>query len=637
MDEEEADLQIAELLDSREKKTLELYDSPYDIILYLQRAFIYQELGYPDLAAGDAYRALLLTDEVLDESFEYHDVALEALRPYASDSLSDILSSHNEPMTTLIKLEQLVKKLDLSEVVDEDLPLYRLSKAASIRCYQILSLSLLLCGCLKSSLEFSSRGLAIAGEDEQLQQAQEYVRTLARRRMKLADGEEVDINDLPNQGLVRREIYPWNDHEPDRYSDETLDFLNSELSQVAPKCEAKVTELPTLLEDASNMDSYENIPTNKQLGLFAKEDIAPGEIVLDEVSMLTANNRLKESLCDACSSPLPPLNAISPGVPCNMCDDTMFCSQACHDAAQEFYHPAICEKDIDTIAKDPSPAETPNALYLLLLARALAMSSTQEFHPLDLKEVKYIWGDFLPSSSNAVNVLPTAGPPPVWTLPFSFEHNISAPLHILEKMDIDIFATLEQHDLWVFNSLYAKFRGTASARVGVVDDQGRVGRGPEVAAVHPLWCLANHDCDPNVSWEWGGRMKLWAREWRIGSDQDIGHVHDIHATNNLTELADALSPNDTSGIKTPTNGSKTPTMMSMNGTMTMNNRRRGGIKAGEEILNHYCDIDLPVRQRREWAAGSLGGWCMCARCRREAATENEKEIRSEGRLVNGGS
>jgi len=46
--------------------------------------------------------------------------------------------------------------------------------------------------------------------------------------------------------------------------------------------------------------------------------------------------------------------------------------------------------------------------------------------------------------------------------------------------------------------------------------------------------------------------------------------------------------------------------------------RKGGIKKGEEILNHYCDIDLPVMERREWAAGSLGGWCMCARCRSEA-------------------
>ncbi len=37
----------------------------------------YKSLGYPDLAAGDAYKALLLVDEVIEEG-EYHEEALEA-------------------------------------------------------------------------------------------------------------------------------------------------------------------------------------------------------------------------------------------------------------------------------------------------------------------------------------------------------------------------------------------------------------------------------------------------------------------------------------------------------------------------------------------------------------------------------
>jgi hypothetical protein len=331
-----------------------------------------------------------------------------------------------------------------------------------------------------------------------------------------------------------------------------------------------------LLESASNTDDYGIIPTNKQLGLFAKADIQPGETVHFEFSLLAANNRLKESLCDACSSELPPLGETTDVVGCPECDDIMFCNEDCFRRAQEAYHPAVCDKDIDTIAKDPNPKEKPFALYLLLLSRSLAMAATQEVHPLELTEVKYIWGDFLPSSANAVSLSPNAPPPPIWTLPFSFQYNISGPLHVLEKMDIDIFASLAEYDLWIFNTLYSKFRGTASARVNKRNGH------PEVAAVHPLWCLANHDCNPNVQWEWGGRMKLWCREKRIG------------------------------GVP-------------------------GGIKAGEEILNHYCDIDLKVQDRREWAQGSLGGWCMCERCRTEAAEEKAQTTNgtSEETLVNG--
>ncbi|TVY87225.1 hypothetical protein LAWI1_G007184 [Lachnellula willkommii] len=537
---------------------------PYDLIAYLERAAVHSELGYPDLAAGDAYRALLLCDECSDAGFEYHELALDALRERCAGGMPAVLRGRwrgNEELGrgTANANGDGIANASEDEDEDEDEETRRLKKIAriaSIRCFRTLAISLLLCGCLKSSYDFCIRGLGAAPGDEDLLQAKEYIQLMARRRLRLSPDEEVDISELPDQGLVRREIYPWNTHEPDRFSQETLDFLNKELESVAPKCEVKVTELPTLLEGIGELES-----TNKQLGLFAKKDIEPGEELLDEISLLAANNLLKDSLCDACSSVLPPLTADSKVVGCPDCDDIMFCDTTCLERAQDSYHPAICNTDIDTIAKDPDPKEKPFALYLVLIGRALAMAATQQVHPLDLKEVKYIWGDFLPSASNTIPLSPNAGPPPTWTLPFSFSSNISGPLHVLEKMDIDIFASLDTYDLWVFNTLYAKFRGTASARVNP-----RTGH-PEVAAVHPLWCLANHDCDPNVRWEWGARMRFWCREKRIRGES-------------------------------------------------------GGIRKGEEVLNHYCDIELPVKERREWAMGSLGGRCMCGRCRREAGELN---------------
>lgn len=540
------------LLDRRANLTTELAENPYDLFVYIKRALVHGDLGYPDLAVGDAYRALLLTDEANEDGQEYYDQATEALQKYLEQPgrLRDIFTTNKE------ERRQEMEILFSEGHMDQE----NLLRIARIKCFRILSISLLLCGCLKTAWDFSVQGIAIAPEDQELIQAQEYISGLADRKLRRSD---VAPAEFPDQGLVRREIYPWNTHEPDRYSNETLEFLNRELAQVAPKCEAKVTELPTLQDGVPQPDANGNIPTNKQLGLFAKEDIAPGETVLEEVSVLCANNRFHNPLCDCCSSELPTLDERKKGtgapVECQDCY-VPFCSQECHDLAQETYHPAVCEKEVDSIAKQVDRAEIPDMLYFLLLARAIAMAATQEVHPLDLKEVKYIWGDFLPTKSNAVHFSPKAGPPPIWTLPFSFKANILNPLHVLEKMDIDIFADGEKWDLWTCNTLYAKFRGTASSRIG------RDGK-PEVAAVHPLWCLANHDCDPNVQWEWGGRMRLWARKTR----------------------------------------------------MTKN--KAPGIKAGEEILNHYTDIELPVQERREWAAGSLGGYCMCERCRTESAAD----------------
>ncbi|KUI64759.1 hypothetical protein VM1G_00737 [Cytospora mali] len=552
---EETDADYQDLLDRREQLTDWLAESPYDLIRHLQRAVVYSNLGYPDLAAGDAYRALLLTDEVRNEGFEFHEQAVASLQSYSSspDALPEVLrhgALGQEGSAHIVN--------GCGPQGPE--PHHELAAVAAVRCYQIISLSLLLCGCLKSAYTFCERGIAASPSNQELLNTRDHILTMGRRRLQTYN---VDVNRLPEWGVVRREVYPWNNYEPDRFSEKSLSFLNQELSTMAPKCAVQASELPVLLDAASDTDGYAIIPTCKQLGLFAKEDIGPGETVLNEYSLLTANNRLKDQVCDACGTDLPPLSAEGGPVNCAECYDTVFCDEFCHDRAQEAYHPAVCDQDVDSIAKDPDAREADESLYLLLLARLLAMSVHQGTHPLQLKEIRYIWGDFLSPRTNAIPLSPNAGPPPDWTLPFSFRFNVEAPLHILEKMDVDIYQTLASHDLWVFNTCYAKFRGTASARKSTRD--GR----PEVAAVHPFWCLANHDCNPNVTWEWGGRMRLWARDERVVGGE------------------------------------------------------AGGITAGEEILNHYCDISLPVQARREWASGALGGWCMCKRCRDEAAAAQQ--------------
>lgn len=517
----------AGLLARRQALTAALLELPYDLVLYLERATVHMDLDYPDLAAGDAYRALLLSDDVRDDSAEFHEQAVAAF----SDS-----------------------KLRLGgEGGVEDC-----ARAASLRCFQTLASSLCLVGCLKSAYGFCESGLELDPENAELREIKGRILGNGRERLK---SDDVSPDDLPDWGLARREVYPWNTHEPERYSEEALGVLNSELRNKAPKCVVKATELPLLGDGADAANGSTGEKTCVQFGLFAREDIAPGEAVLKEYSLLTANNRFKDQLCDACGEELPQLgDAEGASVSCPECYDTVFCSQLCFDEAQAKYHPVLCEKDVDSIGKDPKHREADERLHMLLLARVLAMAAHQGVHPLDVMEVKYIWGDFAPVAAPRPEAERWASPPPGWTLPFSFEYNVKMPLHFLEKMDVDMYETLASHDLWVVNSVYAKTRGTASARKNPRD--GR----PEVAAVHPFWCLANHDCDPNVTWEWSGRMTLWAREERVGGG-------------------------------------------------------KGGIRAGEEILNHYCDVGLPVWERREWAEGSLGGWCMCRRCREEAERE----------------
>jgi len=58
----------------------QLDKDPYDVASYQNAAALYNALGYPDLAAGAAYKALLLLDAVEDESDERHEDAVNAFR-----------------------------------------------------------------------------------------------------------------------------------------------------------------------------------------------------------------------------------------------------------------------------------------------------------------------------------------------------------------------------------------------------------------------------------------------------------------------------------------------------------------------------------------------------------------------------
>ncbi|CAK7263840.1 hypothetical protein SEPCBS119000_000704 [Sporothrix epigloea] len=641
---------MAALLEQREQLTEMLQEKPYDFVLYLRRAVVYTDMAYPDLAIGDAYRALLLSHELGYKYVDYYERVYETIRVYSLmadfDGVPEVLRNVVQEQT----LAALDSELDLGDkpqpkkrrqpgddfssddgfnsdidaaLVAEDcglkLPVMSTFSAvlrrpwqgddlhfplckkwafiAKIRSYQIMSLNLLLCGCLGSARSQSESGLKDDPDNRELLQIKELIDTAGRQRLrqKCGNGSVYNPASLPDRGFVRREVYPWNTYEPDRCSPASLAALNLQLSIVAPKCEVRVLRLPVLATQEPTEDVV--VPATRwQLGVFAKEPIAAGKLVLREFSILTASSRYEAAICHACKSDISGTNdatgvnnsSVESRISCRYCS-AVYCSEECHRRALDTYHDYVCEEDgFDYLAKDPwRPRDAADdELYLLLLSRVLAMSYHQGRHMLELKEVKYLWGDFVPVAINAQEAISSndlspyspevvamaaagANPPAAWSLPFSFADSIVAPLNFMESMKIDMYKFLVKKDVWVLNTVFAKLRGTASAR------QSRQDGPPDVAAVHPLWSLVNHDCDPNVTWEWGARMVLRAREDRV-----------------------QLAEDKAAGVIRP-----------------------GGIAAGEEILSHYCDLALPVQLRREWARGSLGGTCMCLRCQNEAAVE----------------
>ncbi|KAL3461056.1 putative MYND domain protein [Aspergillus heterothallicus] len=593
---------MQEELAQRESVTSRLQEDPHNPHLHLDRGLVHERLRFPDLASADAYRALSLLDSVVDpDGCEFY-ARRKVETPSAEEAKNEGKAEKNEDSD------------DEEEEDEDDDEGYEAITEAEYNTlvgpvYALLVRSLVRCGCLRDGYEFALRGLTVLDE---LSTSTENKESLVSVRTELEDqialikqyhytakgldpdkqSGEISPSTLKAQGSARRILYPWNTHEPDRKSPETLALLNERLKTVAPKCEVRAVALPVL--HPSSAPAGEASPEEEisiQLGLFAKEDLAPGETILHESSLLTATNRLHDDLCDACNGPLPDLSAPNPAVACAECSDIIFCSESCHDRAQEIYHGAVCGlmENLEAIGKDiPDPKDKADYLYLLLLGRALAMATTQDVHPLELPEIKYIWGDFVPESPEEISQ---------GSLPFSFQLNILQPMRFVEEMELDPYVVLPRYDTWVFNTLYAKFRGTASGRLSTWDG------GPELCAVHPLWCLANHSCDPNVRWEWGGEICFVVR----GAEERVkwGRARRVKAEEGK-------------------DGSKGANKVESEERAEKG--RGDGIKKDEEILNHYCDVGLGVKERREWAAGALGGACLCRRCVWEAGEVEEEDL-----------
>lgn len=108
---------------------------PYSILSRLSVALAYKHLGYPDLAIGDAYKALLLVDEVSEEG-EFHDEALSAAE-------EDVALFQSSALAKTARLEFPSLKLDdipAGDEEDEDEAVSYAKKSWSKIAYEFLPL-----------------------------------------------------------------------------------------------------------------------------------------------------------------------------------------------------------------------------------------------------------------------------------------------------------------------------------------------------------------------------------------------------------------------------------------------------------------------------------------------------------------
>jgi hypothetical protein len=119
--------------------------------------------------------------------------------------------------------------------------------------YDILVDKLTSCDNLKSAAGFLlKRWPARHRENEESKARYETLEKQLNQRLAVHfnsasfDWKELTVEDYPDRSLVRRELYAWNIHEPDRCSEASVQYLNDAMARFAPKLEVRVTELQDL-------------------------------------------------------------------------------------------------------------------------------------------------------------------------------------------------------------------------------------------------------------------------------------------------------------------------------------------------------------------------------------------------------
>lgn len=568
--------QYACLLLARHQLTQQLAQCPGPAPeLVLQRAAIYEALGYSELALADAYVSYTLCEVALEgpdiSDLEPTDINGD---PWPANEDSTVALAHKYRSLIILCRSAIIlgcqhqAKLWIDDLLTLKRNLQTVEEKESSSSSP-----------LEAAVDDFCDLWTIYAADTSLKNSVSELRKVPRYSIF---------------GRSGRHVYPWNEHEPDRMTREAQDEINSKLHEVAPDLEVEISVLPNL----SGNTNSKGPQGSSQLGLYAKRDLAPGSTILEERSALTAIRPHGEALCDACAADMESIAQEERRL-CSGCN-LPFCSEECYSLAKCKYHapndedeetdegypPAqtpFCpgtngNEDIHTLGRAESSTAPEWDLYFLLLSRTMQMAETQGKHPLDLFEIKYLWGDFSPTPS--LDALPLRTGPK--TLPYSVRHHVELPLQWFEilmhsRVRCRPYSRqwLEKYDWWIVQSLFAKFRGVADAQQSTWTGK------PEVAAVHPLWCLANHSCNPNVTWKPSGVRNLTVVKERV------------------------WQPSSTPGAE---------------GDAGV--QQWTGIKAGDEIWNHYTDIhEKDYRERRARLQAVLGGDCRCERCTAEASLD----------------
>ncbi|OJD30186.1 uncharacterized protein BKCO1_6500049 [Diplodia corticola] len=418
--------------------TQNLSTSPYDPDIWCARAGRLLSLGHPELAVGDAYRALLLCD-------------------YSNGHIPDFLSlsSPTGPISSQSP----------TEPASQHFPSQRLLSASS---YRTLVQGLYDCHCHPEALETCQVAQAKFPADPFFQvKTAELSAVMEKKSDHIAMGPESAARqrDKLHDGAVLTIPYPWMEPLPLQRSQALIDSVNKEFQRCTSSCRLDYSSLG----EAPIPKWAGRAP--QVLGVFAAHEIDPGECILVDRTATAACSSV--SACTNCFS-----NTADPRYDASCCS-AHFCSEDCYQTALSTYHKVICGKDFTWLQNTVTGiSESAAAMRPVLLCRYLAscVQAGTTLNPLAHPLIARLQPQL---SGRHLDV-------------FTLTETVVRPIQILLQLEVDVFAN-PNFDTWIIHTIWTRL---ANNKQGF--SRGPENGGGWIDSISPLMPFFNHSCDPNV-------------------------------------------------------------------------------------------------------------------------------------------
>ena len=402
------------------------------------------QIGYPELAVGDAYKVTLLFDEIHNKT----SVGNTAVLMFGMKHwLSMDPSSRDTAPTDKNFQSKVWAALSLFEVNNAKLLI------ESLTCLNCLCDAQEICR--DASRKFPAEGYFRGMRLRELNALKKM--DLARPMPShLKPEQKDDFNAMLRCGGFYRRPYPWMSSGMLRRDPSAISRMRKSVANLTTKCNIKKIAAKEGLDETES-DYY---------GMFAKKTAQKNEIILREDTVLCAVRESAER-CPACCRFLPNTPHLS------KCCQTPYCTARCANLAGRTYHASICKKDFSFL-HEITKRESVNTILLQEQLRLFAaIIQENASHPLKSTIIAPLHAQLGPNNTMAI----------------SLKGIIKPTIKILRALGIDIFAD-EKWDTWVLLILYARAANNHRA--------DNISHGGFIMAINPAYSFFNHSCDPNA-------------------------------------------------------------------------------------------------------------------------------------------